>query len=116
LDDVTAERGDPALSSNIHECFVCGRGMPHSLTSIRGHLNVHDLTIDLYYEQYKVEIDRDPVSLPITDRSLLGKAAANRRSSSAGLQNNLKQLDSETQKSLNTWMNRCTYACRVCNR
>jgi hypothetical protein len=115
LEDVTREKGDAALSSNYHECLVCGKGILHCLTSIRGHLNDHDLTIDLYYERYKVDIDGDPISLPITDQSLLGKPVVNRRSS-IGLQNNFKLLDLETQKSLNKWMNRCKYACRVCNR
>ena len=108
---MTSEQGDPAVTTNIHECFVCGRGMPHCSSSIRGHLNVHDLSIDLYYEQHKEDIDRDVIVLPITDKTLLGKAN-NRKSLS---KTNSTVADPEAQKVLNNWLNRCTYTCRVCN-
>ena len=41
--------GNVKAVNNIHECFLCGRGIVHSLSSIQQHLErVHNMNIDNY--------------------------------------------------------------------
>ena len=91
-----------AVATNVHECFVCGRGMPHCQTSIKNHLSkVHDMTITLYYDQNKEDIDNEVVELPITDPKLRGRTVTSGRSGQS-----LTPVSPATQKSANEWLNK----------
>ena len=85
-------------ASNVHECNICGRGMPHSYSSMKYHLSkFHEMSVSSYYEQYKEDIDWEPISLPITDQSLLGQSSTQKDRCQA------------------SWLNKCTYTCKICN-
>ena len=87
-------------ASNIHECFICGRGMPHCLSSIKHHLNkVHEMSVSSYYDEYKEDIDCDPVSLPITDPAILG----------------VRKTPKYICSPRSSWLNQCTYLCKICD-
>jgi len=118
LDEVICTHGDPTVANNIHECLVCGKGIPHCHTSIRGHLNVHDLSPNLYYEQNKDEIDAEQVVLPITDPTLLDKLSRRRISLPRVTPPNVARpndTNDSTTKSVSEWLSRCTYACKICD-
>ena len=101
-----------AVVTNVHECFICGRGMPHCQTSIKNHLGkVHDMTITLYYDQNKEDIDNEAVELPITDPKLRVRIVTSGRSGQSST-----PVSPATQKSANEWLNKCLYACKVCNK
>ena len=111
LEFVTAEHGDPIAVSNIHQCLVCGREIPHCSSAIRGHLKVHDLSLNLYYEQFKQDIAKAKLSLPITDDTLKLKIRTPDPKPLGGI-SLLKKLAVKPAKD---WLNRCTYDCKMCD-
>ena len=114
LEAMSAEHGDPTVASNFHECLVCGRGIPHCNTAIRGHLNVHDLSLSLYYEQYRNEIDSETVSLPINDKALLAKLSLGLRLTTPSTFS-ADDSNDQTLKANFDWLNKCTYTCKICD-
>ncbi len=108
LDDVTKTRGDPTVESNVHECLVCGRGISHNQTTIRYHIRNHGLTMNLYYEQNKTELEQDSVQLSVTDQTLIEKTSKRK-----SLNNSAYEVTAHDE--INEWLNRCVYTCKLCS-
>ena len=108
---------DAAISivSNFHECLICGRGMIHSYSTIRGHLNTHDLSPSLYYEQFKENLERETILLPITDQNLITKLNGKRTLNITHSLQDSNNLGQGSNVILNAWLNRCGFSCQLCS-
>jgi len=96
------------VESNVHECLVCGRGISHNQTTIRYHIRNHGLTMNLYYEQNKTELEQDSVQLSVTDQTLIEKTSKRK-----SLNNSAYEVTAHDE--INEWLNRCVYTCKLCS-
>ena len=114
-EECNVENATTTVVSNFHECLVCGKGLIHCSSTIRSHLHYHDLSLSLYHEQFKEDLEREPIQLPITDLNLIAKLSGKRPMNMTHSTPEPSNLRPGSNQTFNGWLNRCSYSCQLCS-